>query len=157
MVNLMMRFYDPQEGKVELDGLDLKDLCLKDVRRQIGSVQQQTELFGGTIEDNITYGLEPGSWTREDVIAAGMTWLTLSLTLTHSHSHSFSLCLSLSLSHAFSVSITHSLSHSLTHSLTHSHYFAHTTPSQQKMHQPMISLKLSLKGIKPGSEREVVS
>jgi ABC-type multidrug transport system fused ATPase/permease subunit len=65
-----MRFYDPVEGEILLDGMSLTDLCLKDVRRQIGYVQQNTELFGGTIEENITYGIEPGSWTREDVIAA---------------------------------------------------------------------------------------
>ena len=126
MVNLMMRFYDPQEGKVELDGLDLKDLCLKDVRRQIGSVQQQTELFGGTIEDNITYGLEPGSWTREDVIAAGMVHGSLShllsrtLTLTHSHSVSLTLSRILSQYHSLSLSLTHSRSLFRTHNFRHS-------------------------------------
>lgn len=61
MVNLIMRFYDPSAGSIEIDGVDLKELCLLDVRRQIGIVQQNTELFGGTIEENITYGLEEGS------------------------------------------------------------------------------------------------
>lgn len=70
LVNLLMRFYDPVEGRILLDGADIRDLCLKDVRRQMGVVQQNTELFGGTIEENITYGMAPGSWTREDVIAA---------------------------------------------------------------------------------------
>lgn len=70
LVNMILRFYDPKEGVIRLDGVPLSDLCLKDVRRQIGVVQQNTELFGGTIEENITYGLEPGSWTRADVIQA---------------------------------------------------------------------------------------
>jgi ABC-type multidrug transport system fused ATPase/permease subunit len=70
LVSLLMRFYDPKEGQILLDGVPLTDLKLRDVRRNIGIVQQNTELFGGTIEDNITYGMEPGSWTREDVIQA---------------------------------------------------------------------------------------
>jgi ATP-binding cassette subfamily B protein len=65
-----MRFYDPQEGSVSLDGNPIQDLCLKDTRSQIGIVQQNTELFGGTIEENITYGLEVGTWSRIDVIEA---------------------------------------------------------------------------------------
>lgn len=70
LVNLIMRFYDPIEGEILIDGSDLRSLCLKDLRRQIGVVQQNTELFAGTIEENITYGMEPGSWRREDVIEA---------------------------------------------------------------------------------------
>lgn len=70
LVNLVMRFYDSQVGDILIDGQNLKDLCLRDFRRQIGIVQQNTELFGGTIEENITYGLEDSSWTRQDVIAA---------------------------------------------------------------------------------------
>lgn len=69
-MNLIMRFYDPIQGEVVLDGCDLRDLCLQDVRRDIGIVQQNTELFGGTIEENITYGMEKGSWTRYDVVEA---------------------------------------------------------------------------------------
>lgn len=70
LVSLLMRFYDPKEGQIFFDGVPLSELCLRDVRRNIGIVQQNTELFGGTIEENITYGLEPGSWTREEVIEA---------------------------------------------------------------------------------------
>mmetsp|Transcript_1961 Transcript_1961/g.3748 ORF Transcript_1961/g.3748 Transcript_1961/m.3748 type:complete len:272 (-) Transcript_1961:198-1013(-) len=70
LVNLLMRFYDPQEGQITLDGIPLTSLCLKDVRSLYGVVQQQTEVFGGTIEENITYGMTPGSWTRRDVIEA---------------------------------------------------------------------------------------
>lgn len=60
MINLIMRFYDPSAGSIEIDGVDLRQLCLLDIRRQIGIVQQNTELFGGTIEENITYGLDEG-------------------------------------------------------------------------------------------------
>lgn len=70
LVNMLMRFYDPKGGRILLDGQDLRELCMRDVRKQIGVVAQNTELFGGTIEDNITYGLELGTWTRKDVIQA---------------------------------------------------------------------------------------
>ena len=70
LVNLLMRFYDPKSGDILFDRNDLKELCLQDVRRDIGIVQQNTELFGGTIEENITYGMPEGSWTRRDVIEA---------------------------------------------------------------------------------------
>lgn len=70
LVNLIMRFYDPIEGSIVIDGSDLTGLCLKDLRRQIGVVQQNTELFAGTIEENITYGMDSGTWSREEVIAA---------------------------------------------------------------------------------------
>lgn len=70
IVNLLMRFYDPISGSICLDNTNIKDLCLRDIRKQIGIVQQNTELFGGTIEDNITYGMEEGTWTRSDVIEA---------------------------------------------------------------------------------------
>ena len=68
---------DPLNGKVLLDGVNLNELCLHDVRKQIGVVQQNTDLFGGTIEDNITYGLEEGSWTREDVIDAAKVYINI--------------------------------------------------------------------------------
>lgn len=70
LVNMIMRFYDPQEGSIMFDGHELKELCLADIRKCIGVVQQNTELFGGTIEENITYGLPEDSWTRDDVINA---------------------------------------------------------------------------------------
>jgi len=70
IVSLLMRFYDPQEGVILVDGTDLRALRLRDVRRQIGLVQQATELFQGTIEENIAYGLEKASWTREEVVQA---------------------------------------------------------------------------------------
>lgn len=67
MVNLIMRFYDPQRGSILVDGIDMRQLCLFDIRRQIGIVQQNTELFGGTIEENITYGLSEGKSTCDEI------------------------------------------------------------------------------------------
>ena len=70
IVNMIMRFYDPQNGSIHMDGSDLREVCLADVRKEIGVVQQNTELFQGSIEENITYGLEKGTYQREDVIEA---------------------------------------------------------------------------------------
>lgn len=68
LINLLCRFYDPQQGEVLIDGVSLRDLPLADVRRKIALVTQQTELFNETILHNIRYG----RWdaTEEEVIAA---------------------------------------------------------------------------------------
>jgi ATP-binding cassette, subfamily B, bacterial MsbA len=55
-VNLIPRFYDPDGGRVTLDGHDLRDLALSTVRRHTAVVTQETFLFGATIEENIRYG-----------------------------------------------------------------------------------------------------
>ena len=55
-VNLIPRFYDPNEGRVTLDGHDLRDLTLRSIRRQTAIVIQETFLFGATVADNIRYG-----------------------------------------------------------------------------------------------------
>ncbi|WP_019536075.1 ABC transporter ATP-binding protein [Paenibacillus ginsengihumi] len=68
LINLIPRFYDPDEGTVYLDGIDLKDLHLDDLRRQIAVVLQDNILFSGTIYENIVYGKPEAS--REEVIAA---------------------------------------------------------------------------------------
>ena len=65
---LLSRFYDPQAGRVSMDGTDLRDVRLGDLRRLIGSVQQETLLFNDTIEENIKYG-SPDA-THEEVVAA---------------------------------------------------------------------------------------
>ncbi|MBO7721988.1 MAG: ABC transporter ATP-binding protein [Kiritimatiellae bacterium] len=65
---LLSRFFDPQSGRVTIDGLDLRDLRISDLRRLIGSVQQETLLFNDTLEENIRYG-SPGA-THEQVVAA---------------------------------------------------------------------------------------
>ncbi len=65
---LLPRFYDPQEGRVELDGCDIRDFTLASLRRHIGIVQQDTYMFCGSIRDNILYG-RPDA-TMEEVIDA---------------------------------------------------------------------------------------
>ena len=56
LVNLLPRFYDPQVGQVLIDGIDVQDVTLNTLRRQIGIVPQETILFSGTIAQNIAFG-----------------------------------------------------------------------------------------------------
>ena len=56
LVNLLPRLYDPTEGRVTLDGVDLRDATLKSLRRQIGLVTQETILFDTSVRENIAYG-----------------------------------------------------------------------------------------------------
>ena len=58
LVNLLPRFYDPQDGEILIDGIDIKEVSFKSLRRQIGIVPQETTLFSGTIAQNIAYGQE---------------------------------------------------------------------------------------------------
>ena len=67
-MSLIPRFYDPQAGVVRIDGKDVRDLILKDLRDQIGYVLQDTVLFRGTVADNIAFG-RPGA-TNDEIIAA---------------------------------------------------------------------------------------
>ena len=69
LVSLIPRFYDPDEGVIRLDGHDLRELELQELRRHIGIVPQETQLFSGTIKENIRYG-KPGSSDAEVVQAA---------------------------------------------------------------------------------------
>ena len=68
MCNLIPRFYDVTEGKITIDGIDIKDVTLRSLRSSIGVVQQDVYLFSGTVFDNIEYG-KPGA-SREEVIEA---------------------------------------------------------------------------------------
>ena len=68
MSGLLARFFDPQAGRVTMDGTDLRDLRIEDLRRLVGSVQQETILFNDTIEENIRYGT-PNA-THEQIVAA---------------------------------------------------------------------------------------
>lgn len=68
MSGLLARFFDPQQGRITIDGVDIRDLALEDVRALIGSVQQETILFNESIAFNIRYG-SPNA-TDADVIAA---------------------------------------------------------------------------------------
>jgi ATP-binding cassette subfamily B protein len=56
LVNLLPRFYDPQVGQILIDGVDVQDVTLRSLRRQIGIVPQETILFSGTIAQNIAFG-----------------------------------------------------------------------------------------------------
>ncbi len=68
IINLLPRFYDPTEGRITIDGYDLRELCLESLRSQIGIVLQETTLFAGTIRDNIAFGKTDAS--MDEVIAA---------------------------------------------------------------------------------------
>ncbi|OGB89048.1 MAG: hypothetical protein A3H39_05225 [candidate division NC10 bacterium RIFCSPLOWO2_02_FULL_66_22] len=57
LVNLLPRFFDPTEGRILLDGVDLRDVTLASLRAQIGMVTQDTILFDDTVANNIAYGL----------------------------------------------------------------------------------------------------
>jgi ATP-binding cassette subfamily B protein len=56
LINLLPRFYDPQAGQVLIDGIDIRNVTLKSLRRQIGVVLQENILFSGTISQNIAFG-----------------------------------------------------------------------------------------------------
>lgn len=68
ITNLIPRFYDVQEGKVLVDGMDVRDVTLKSLRNEVGVMLQDTFIFSGTIMDNIRYGKLDA--TEEEVIAA---------------------------------------------------------------------------------------
>jgi len=68
LINLLMRFYDPTDGRILVDGVDLKQIKVDDFRRQVGVVMQESYLFPGTVGQNIAYG-RPDA-TLEEVIAA---------------------------------------------------------------------------------------
>jgi subfamily B ATP-binding cassette protein MsbA len=68
IVSLIPRFYDPNSGRVTIDGIDLRDIKLRDLRSQIAYVLQETVLFRGSVADNIAYG--KGTATRDEIVAA---------------------------------------------------------------------------------------
>jgi len=57
-VNLLPRFYDPTNGQILIDGVDIRDVSLESLRRQIGIVPQETIMFSGTVAQNIAFGQE---------------------------------------------------------------------------------------------------
>ena len=68
LISLLTRFYDPTDGNILLDGIDLRDYKLKDLRNQFGIVLQEPVLFSTTIEENIAYGRPEAS--MENVVEA---------------------------------------------------------------------------------------
>ena len=66
LVSLIPRFYDPERGRIVLDGIDVKDLDLADLSKAVGLVFQEPFLFSATVADNIAYG-NPGI-SRERVV-----------------------------------------------------------------------------------------
>ena len=68
LVNLLMRFYEINSGKILIDGINVADMSRSGLRKNFGMVLQDTWLFGGTIAENIAYG-KPEA-TREEIIAA---------------------------------------------------------------------------------------
>ncbi len=77
LINLLMRFYEVNEGRILLDGTDIRDLSRDALRRSYGMVLQDSWLFCGTIMENLRYGSENA--TDEEVIAAAKS----------AHAHSF--------------------------------------------------------------------
>jgi ATP-binding cassette subfamily B protein len=71
LVNLIPRFYDVTAGSITIDNIDIRDVTLASLRRQIGIVQQDAFLFTGTIRDNISYGAINA--TEKDIIKASKT------------------------------------------------------------------------------------
>ena len=69
MVNLLLRLYDVDEGKIRIDGIDIRDIAMKDLRSQIGVVLQETFLFSGSILENIRYS-KPAASLQEVIQAA---------------------------------------------------------------------------------------
>lgn len=69
LINLICRFYDPDRGRIEIDGLEMRQVSLDDLRSQIGMVQQDPFLFDGTIAENIAYG-KPNATFSEVIRAA---------------------------------------------------------------------------------------
>jgi ATP-binding cassette subfamily B protein len=74
LVNLVMRFYELDGGRITLDGVDIASMTRDDLRGEIGMVLQDTWLFGGTIRDNIAYG-RPGATEDEIHDAARATYV----------------------------------------------------------------------------------
>jgi ATP-binding cassette subfamily B protein len=68
IAKLLARFYDPREGRITIDGTDLRDVTQESLRRQLGIVPQEGFLFAGSVRENIAFGRPDAS--DEDVVAA---------------------------------------------------------------------------------------
>jgi ATP-binding cassette subfamily B protein len=79
IAKLLARFYDPREGRITIDGHDVRDVTQSSLRRQLGIVPQEGFLFGGTVAENIAFG-QPGA-TRDEIERAAAAvgaheWIT---------------------------------------------------------------------------------
>jgi ATP-binding cassette subfamily B protein len=70
LVNLISRLYDPQEGEIFLDNVNIKDIAFNDLRRNVAMVSQETYIFMGTVAENIAYANSEA--TREDIVNAAV-------------------------------------------------------------------------------------
>ena len=77
LINLLMRFYDVNQGSIEVDGVDIRDMTRKDLRTRYGMVLQDTWLSSGTVRDNIAFGKPDATYEEIEVAAKA------------AHSHSF--------------------------------------------------------------------
>lgn len=64
LIDLVLRHFDPDQGRILLDGVDLKDMDLKALRRQVVVVEQDTSIIAGTVTENIAYGCPTASETQ---------------------------------------------------------------------------------------------
>jgi len=67
--DLIPRFYDPTSGTIQIDGHDIRELTLESLRKQIGIVDQSTTLFGGTVHENIAYGMPDATMEQIETAA----------------------------------------------------------------------------------------
>lgn len=75
LVSLLLRFYEPQAGRITLDGVDIASLQVQDLRRQFGFVPQRALLFNGSIAENIAFGLlEPAPAAIEQAARLAQAW-----------------------------------------------------------------------------------
>lgn len=77
LINLLMRFYDVNQGSIEVDGVDIRDMMRKDLRTRYGMVLQDTWLSSGTVRDNIAFGKPDATYEEIEVAAKA------------AHAHSF--------------------------------------------------------------------
>src|SRR5439155_5758682 len=68
LAKLLARFYDPTEGRISIDGVDLRNVTQESLRRQLGIVPQEGFLFAGTVAENVAFGRREA--TREEIVAA---------------------------------------------------------------------------------------
>jgi ATP-binding cassette subfamily B protein len=69
IINLLPRFYDPSEGRITIDGHDLRDIKIESLRSQIGIVLQETTLFSGSIRENIAFGKPEAAQDEIEAVA----------------------------------------------------------------------------------------